>query len=327
MELLQKVHSLSCFSLEPKCSRLVHFCFSKIIGANSPGRQVSTSSMMRSTAFTSTVPIGGLRLNKFVRRLHDMLVAEQDRGVVEWRKGLLVLHSTDAFAKKILPKYFNTKNFKTFRRQLNYYGFVHVRSFSTTGQATTALWVNQDLAKRSGADSSNISSVLLLKRVDPCPEAKTAEGRRVRKEEAAHTVECDIGVDPKNIQMDHLKFIARTETPKTNRESSLSSYSHETDPHGSISSGISSFSSSEVAQGVMEDMTVSSEVSSNSSDSLEKGSRSPSKNQKIPRSTSLLQLYKSDPNDVAKLLLKLAHPKSAVAHKSTFRNNQMHIYT
>jgi hypothetical protein len=61
---------------------------------------------------------GGLRLNKFVRRLHDMLQAENDSGLVEWRKGLLVLYSTDAFAKKLLPKYFKTQNFKTFRRQV-----------------------------------------------------------------------------------------------------------------------------------------------------------------------------------------------------------------
>jgi HSF-type DNA-binding len=60
---------------------------------------------------------GPIRLNKFVRRLHDMLVVEKDSGIVEWRRGLLVLFSTDAFTSKLLPKYFNTRNFKTFRRQ------------------------------------------------------------------------------------------------------------------------------------------------------------------------------------------------------------------
>ena len=138
------------------------------------------------------------RLNKFVRRLHGMLVTEKNKGIVEWRCGLLILHSTDDFAKKILPKYFNTRNFKTFRRQLNYYGFVHVRSFSRTGSTTTALWVNQELATKQAAltkdyDCDSISTVLLLKRVDPCPDAKTAEGRRVRKEVAVSTVE-DIGM-------------------------------------------------------------------------------------------------------------------------------------
>jgi hypothetical protein len=64
------------------------------------------------------IPSQRLRLNKFVRRLHDMLVEEKDSGIVEWRRGVLVLHSTDAFTKSILPKHFNTRNFKTFRRQV-----------------------------------------------------------------------------------------------------------------------------------------------------------------------------------------------------------------
>lgn len=154
---------------------------------------------------TSSGGNGGCRLNKFVRRLHDMLQAEKDSGIVEWRRGLLVLHSTDAFSKAILPKYFNTRNFKTFRRQLNYYGFVHVRSFSTTGSTTTALWVNRDLAQRG---SEEISSVLMLRRVEPSEDAKTAEGRRVRKEMAIFTVEEDIGVSPKSIQMEQIRSMA-----------------------------------------------------------------------------------------------------------------------
>lgn len=134
-----------------------------------------------------------------------MLQSEKDSGVVEWRKGLLVLHSTDTFAKQILPKYFNTRNFKTFRRQLNYYGFVHVRSFSTTGSTTTALWVNQDLAQK-GSDA--IASVLMLKRVEPCESARTAEGRRVRKELAIHTVEEDLGVNAKTLQIEQIRSLA-----------------------------------------------------------------------------------------------------------------------
>jgi hypothetical protein len=135
-----------------------------------------------------------------------MLQSEKASGIVEWRRGLLVLHSTDAFAKQILPKYFNTRNFKTFRRQLNYYGFVHVRSFSTTGTATTALWVNRELAQ-TGSD--DISSVLLLRRVEPCESAKTTEGRRVRKELAIHTVEEDLGVSAKTLQMEQIRSMAQ----------------------------------------------------------------------------------------------------------------------
>jgi hypothetical protein len=145
-----------------------------------------------------------------------MLQTEKDSGIVEWRKGLLVLHSTAVFAKKILPKYFNTQNFKTFRRQLNYYGFVHVRSFSTTGSSTTALWVNQDLAKRG---TSSISSVLLLKRVEPCDETKTAEGRRLRKEEASHTVE-DIGINAHTLQVAHIRQLAMKATEVSDDDNS-----------------------------------------------------------------------------------------------------------
>jgi len=159
----------------------------------------------RSSSTASTSNNNGLRLNKFVRRLHDMLIAEKDSGVVEWRRGLLVLQNTSAFAKQILPKYFNTRNFKTFRRQLNYYGFVHVRSFSSTGAdaATTALWVNKDLAETAtqhGTNPEDIESVLLLKRVEACETAKTAEGRRVRKKLATSVVEEDLGVSAKVLQ-------------------------------------------------------------------------------------------------------------------------------
>ena len=148
-----------------------------------------------SPSLSSGTSNGGLRLNKFVRRLHDMLVSEKDSGIVEWRRGLLVLQSTDAFTKQILPKYFNTRNFKTFRRQLNYYGFVHVRSFSNSGSSTTALWVNKDLAETAashGTKPEDVASVLLLKRVEPCETAKTAEGRRVRKKMAISVIEEDL---------------------------------------------------------------------------------------------------------------------------------------
>ena len=133
-----------------------------------------------------------------------MLVSEKDSGIVEWRRGLLVLLNTEVFAKQILPKYFNTRNFKTFRRQLNYYGFVHVRSFSnTSNSATTALWVNKDLAETSashGTKPEDIASVLLLKRVEACETAKTVEGRRVRKNLAISVVEEDLGVSAANHQ-------------------------------------------------------------------------------------------------------------------------------
>jgi len=135
-----------------------------------------------------------------------MLVREKNSGIVEWRRGLLVLFSTDAFSKRILPKYFNTRNFKTFRRQLNYYGFVHVRSFSATGNTTTALWINQHLAEDEAND--DMSAVLKLRRVEPDEIAKTVEGRRLRKELAIHTVEGEIGLNSKMMQLDQVRSMA-----------------------------------------------------------------------------------------------------------------------
>lgn len=80
-----------------------------------------------------------------------------------------------------------------------------MRSFSTTGSSTTALWVNRALAK-DGTD--DMSAVLTLKRVEPCEAAKTAEGRRHRKEMAISTVEDDIGVSAKSLQLDQIRSMA-----------------------------------------------------------------------------------------------------------------------
>jgi hypothetical protein len=141
-----------------------------------------------------------------------MLVSEKDSGVVEWRRGVLVLIDTEAFSKKILPKHFNTRNFKTFRRQLNYYGFVHVRSFTNLSSKTTALWVNRELA-HCAEKPDDVSSVLSLKRVEPCETAKTAEGRRARKELALTTVQEDLAIASRKIFMDTVKPTTSTETP------------------------------------------------------------------------------------------------------------------
>jgi hypothetical protein len=93
-----------------------------------------------------------------------------------------------------------------FSQKLNYYGFVHVRSFSATGTSTTALWINQGLAQDEAND--DISAVLKLRRVEPNETAKTVEGRRQRKELALHTVEEDIGLDAKKLQLDQIRSMA-----------------------------------------------------------------------------------------------------------------------
>ena len=154
----------------------------------------------------------GCRLNKFVRRLHDMLTAERNGEVVEWRRGLLILHSIDDFTNIVLPKYFVTRNFKTFRRQLNYYGFVHLRSFVVGESKTTALWVNQELADHG---SDDISSVLMLRRVEPAETTKTPKERRDRKNEAASSVEAE-GIIRKSFSFVPTAKVHMTQPPTQN---------------------------------------------------------------------------------------------------------------
>jgi len=110
---------------------------------------------------------------------------------MSWQSGCLILHSTEEVTRDVLPLYFKTNNFKTFRRQLNYYGFVHAKSYpNPDGRGTTALWVNQELANGT---YNEVDSILLLKRVDASEDAKTADGRRMRKEGAIELLEGGLG--------------------------------------------------------------------------------------------------------------------------------------
>jgi len=51
----------------------------------------------------------------------------------------------------------------------------------------------------------------MLKRVEPCESAKTAHGRRQRKELAISTVEEDIGVSAKSLQLEQIRSMALQE--------------------------------------------------------------------------------------------------------------------
>jgi hypothetical protein len=58
----------------------------------------------------------------------------------------------------------------------------------------------------------------MLKRVEPCESAKTAEGRRLRKEEATHTV-ADIGVSTHDLQIEHIRQLAAKTAVSSDDES------------------------------------------------------------------------------------------------------------
>jgi hypothetical protein len=61
-------------------------------------------------------------------------------------------------------------------------GFLHVKNMKASGSATTAHWVNQELAKDG---NGSISGVLKLKRNDAKEASKKPEARQKRKTEAA----------------------------------------------------------------------------------------------------------------------------------------------
>jgi hypothetical protein len=62
--------------------------------------------------------------------------------------------------------------------------------------------------------------------VEPCESAKTAEGRRVRKELAVSTVEDDIGVSAKSLQLEQIRSMAL----RKDEDGDYSSYSSDITP-------------------------------------------------------------------------------------------------
>lgn len=67
-------------------------------------------------------------VNPFPMKLYTMLQESEEKGwedIVRWAPNGLsfFVHDVDRFMKDVLPTYFNQTKFKSFQRQLNFYGF------------------------------------------------------------------------------------------------------------------------------------------------------------------------------------------------------------
>jgi hypothetical protein len=63
-----------------------------------------------------------------------------------------------------------------------------------------------------------VDCVLRLRRVEPSDTSKTAESRRLRKEQAIRTVEEDLGVNAKSLQMEQIRsfsLMSECNTPES----------------------------------------------------------------------------------------------------------------
>ncbi|KAK1948297.1 Heat stress transcription factor C-1b [Phytophthora citrophthora] len=82
----------------------------------------STSSSASSSS-SETAPKRGW-VAPFLLHLHQMLRRE-DSKIIRWAEDGMAFQilDKDAMATQILPKYFKNKNFSSFQRQLNYFGF------------------------------------------------------------------------------------------------------------------------------------------------------------------------------------------------------------
>ncbi|KAI3645685.1 hypothetical protein MP228_008613 [Amoeboaphelidium protococcarum] len=74
----------------------------------------------------------------FVQKLYTMVSDNQNTQLISWSPtgtSFVVVNATD-FARDVLPKYFKHKNFQSFQRQLNMYGF-HKANKSNRGQRSS----------------------------------------------------------------------------------------------------------------------------------------------------------------------------------------------
>ncbi|KAH7479050.1 hypothetical protein PRIC1_009394 [Phytophthora ramorum] len=89
----------------------------------SPATSVASCSSTSSASSSEEVPKRGW-VAPFLLHLHQMLRRE-DAKIIRWADDGMAFQILDkeAMTAQILPKYFKNKNFSSFQRQLNYFGF------------------------------------------------------------------------------------------------------------------------------------------------------------------------------------------------------------
>lgn len=85
----------------------------------------------------------------FLERLKKILNNSKNRKIIHWNKDgtTIVISNISDLSKKILPKYFNHRNYSSFVRQLNIYKF---RKIKPTRITDDELFINENFKKNNG---------------------------------------------------------------------------------------------------------------------------------------------------------------------------------
>jgi len=92
--------------------------------ASIPAALYSTHSFASSGALSPT-DVTDDKIPGFIRKTFNLLSCTATHHIASWDASgtAFAIHKMDAFAADMLPKYFRHRNFSSFVRQLNFYGF------------------------------------------------------------------------------------------------------------------------------------------------------------------------------------------------------------
>ena len=95
---------------------------------------------------------GNTTVAEFLYQLMKML-AEDNKDIIEWNDGKVMIHNPPKLASDVLRKYFRHSKYASFQRQLNYFGF---RKTAGKGKMAPCTYVNAEV-------NSDLRSLLLIK--------------------------------------------------------------------------------------------------------------------------------------------------------------------